>query len=71
VAQIDEGMKTTGHLVNLMDQRARIEKEYAQKLDKWASQMNGKLKKMKEHQHCQAVWSGGYSIFTRFLLLEV
>lgn len=57
VAQIDEGMKTTGHLVNLMDQRARIEKEYAQKLDKWSSQMSGKLKKMKEHDHCQKVWT--------------
>lgn len=57
VAQIDEGMKNTGHLVNLMTERARIEKEYSTKLEKWATTMTNKLKKMKEHEHCGKVWS--------------
>jgi len=57
VAQVDDGMKTTGQLVGLMDQRARIENEYAQKLNKWSQSMGGKLKKMKEHEHCAQVWA--------------
>ena len=42
MAQIDEGMKNTGHLVNLMTERARIEKEYSTKLEKWANTMTNK-----------------------------
>lgn len=56
VAQIDDGMKTTGHLVSLMLERAKIEKLYADKLDSWSKAMKTKLGKMKEHEKSQVVW---------------